>query len=101
MGMGAGLGTIYADKSHSVQGGCQVDDDFFKAALVKLESARNIDEYYEGAKLMQQYYQEYIPFISLYLDGISYAVSNKYSGYVVDSNFGINNVNTFLALKRN
>ena len=101
MGMGAGLGTIYVDKNHSVQGGCQVDDDVFKAALVKLESARNINEYYEGAKLMQQYYQEYIPFISLYHDGISYAVSNKYSGYVVDSNFGINNVNTFLALKRN
>ena len=101
MGIGAGLGTIYVDKNHSVQGGCQVDDDVFKAALTKLESARNINEYYEGAKLMQQYYQEYIPFISLYHDGISYAVSNSYFGYVVDSNFGINNVNTFLALKRN
>lgn len=100
MGMGAGLGTIYVDKNHNIQGGCQVDDEYFSIVLDNLENAKNIDEYYNAAHLIQDYYDQNTPLLALYHDGVSYAVSNRYSSYVTDSTFGINNVNTFLNIKR-
>ena len=100
MGMGAGLGTIYVDKNHSVQGGCQVDDEYFTTILSKLENANDMNEYNAAAYLIQDYYDQNSPIIALYHDILSYAVSNRYSNYVTDSTFGINNVNTFLSIKR-
>ncbi len=99
MGMMNGLGTIYVDKFHSVQGGCQVDDPQFAAALSKMSSAKDIDQYIDGAHDMQDFYAEHTPLIALYWDSMSFAVSSKYSGYQIDNVFGLNNVDTWFNLK--
>ena len=59
-----------------------------------------MNEYNAAAYLIQDYYDQNSPIIALYHDILSYAVSNRYSNYVTDSTFGINNVNTFLSIKR-
>ena len=44
MGMGNGLGSIYVDGSHAVQGGCQVFDEAFSTILDELKAAKTIEE---------------------------------------------------------
>ncbi len=99
MGMMNGLGTIYVDKYHSVQGGCQVDDEQFAAALGKMASAANIEQYYEGAYEMQDFYAQRTPLVALYWDSMSFAVSSGYEGYVIDNVFGLNNIETWFSIK--
>lgn len=101
MGMMNGLGTIYVDRSHSVQGGCQVDDPAFTSALSRMEEAATIEQYYEGAHQMQDFYQDYVPLIALYWDNMSYAVASRYDGYAIDNVFGVNNVETWAGLRTN
>ncbi len=99
MGMMNGLGTIYVDKYHSVQGGCQVDDEQFTAALGKMAAASNIEQYYEGAHEMQDFYAQRTPLVALYWDSMSFAVSSEYEGYVIDNVFGLNNIETWFSIK--
>ncbi len=101
MGMMNGLGTIYVDKNHSVQGGAQVTDGQFTAALAKMAAATTIEQYYEGAYEMQDFYAQHAPILALYWDSMSFAVSGKYTGYEIDNVFGINNVQTWMGIREN
>ena len=66
-----------------------------------MASAKDIDEYYEGAHAMQDFYSEQMPVIALYWDSMSFAVSTRYSGYVIDNVFGLNNVETWFSIREN
>lgn len=99
MGMGNGLGSIYVDGTHSVQGGCQVLDSDFQSILKSLSSASNLDEYYEAAGMLQEYYAEHTPLLALYWDNLVYACSSKLYDITVDSTFGLNNVNNWMTIK--
>lgn len=66
MGMGNGLGSIYVDGNHAVQGGCQVFDEAFSSILDELKAAKTIEEYYTGAAKLQDYYAAHMPLIALY-----------------------------------
>ena len=101
MGMGKGLGTIYVDGTHAVQGGCQVFASEFQEALKVLSSATNLDEYYEGAALVQDYYSNHTPLIALYWDNLVYACSSKYCDITVDATFGLNSVNNWKTIELN
>lgn len=101
MGMMNGLGTIYVDKSHPVQGGAQVTDPKFVEALNMMAKATNIEEYYQGAYAMQDFYSEQTPVVALYWDSMSFAVSSRFTGYVIDNVFGLNNVETWFNIKEN
>ena len=68
MGMGNGLGSIYVDGNHAVQGGCQVFDEAFSSILDELKAAKTIEEYYTGAAKLQEYYAAHMPLIALYWD---------------------------------
>ncbi|MCR4675952.1 MAG: ABC transporter substrate-binding protein [Sphaerochaetaceae bacterium] len=101
MSMMNGLGTIYVDKNHAVQGGCQVTDPQFKSALEKMAGAQSIEEYYEGASDMQDFYSQKTPLIALYWSSMNFAVSSRFTGYQIDNVFGLNNVETWFNLKEN
>lgn len=98
--MGSGIATIYVDKFHNVQGGCQVSDEAFQKLLKELKSAKTIEEYYLSATKIQEYYETNTPLIALYHDNNNYVAIGEYEGYAIDSLFGINNVNTYINLKR-
>ena len=96
MGMGSGLGTIYVDGSHSVQGGCQVFDEDFAAVKKRLDEAYSIEEYYAAATEVQTYYAEHCPLLALYWDNLLYAYSSKLDGLTADALFGLNNAENWL-----
>ena len=98
MGMGSGLGTIYADGAHAVQGGCQVFDDEFTAALEKMENAKTMEAYYAGAADMQTYYADHVPMLALYWDSMTYAHSAGLENVTVDCVFGLNNINNWFTV---
>ena len=56
MGMGNGLGSIYVDGNHAVQGGCQVFDEEFQHILEEMAAAAVLEDYYAGAAKLQDYY---------------------------------------------
>lgn len=91
MNMGDGLGSIYVDKNHSTQGGCQVDDEDFNVILNNMENSKNLEEYIGFAGNLQEYYEKNIPLIALYWDNNLYFYNNRLSNLVLDANFGINN----------
>lgn len=96
MGMGSGLGSIYVDGSHSVQGGCQVFDPDFTHAKTAMDQAQSLEEYYAGAAMMQEYYSEHCPLIALYWDNLLYAYNKDLDGLSADALFGLNHVNNWL-----
>ena len=96
MGMGSGLGTIYVDGSHNVQGGCQVFDEDFAAAKQALDEAYSIEEYYAAAAQVQTYYAEHCPLLALYWDNLLYAYSSNLDGLEADALFGLNNAENWL-----
>ena len=100
MGMGSGLGTIYVDGSHAVQGGCQVFDEDFVQAKKALDEAANIEEYYAAAVMVQTYYAEHCPLLALYWDNLLYAYSSKLDGLSADALFGLNNAENWLNVVR-
>lgn len=103
MGMGSGLGTIYVDGAHSVQGGCQVFDGEFVEARDRMANAGTIEEYCEGAEAMQRFYAAHTPLIALYWDDIAYAyrpglaVEGDKPLYV-DALFGLNHVKNWVSI---
>ncbi len=98
MSMGAGLGTIYVDGPHAVQGGCQVFDETFKAAVNELGSAATLEEYGKAAAKVQDYYAEHMPLVGLYWDSLTYGSSAKIDNMTIDNVFGLNNANNWLSI---
>ncbi len=96
MGMGSGLGTIYVDGSHAVQGGCQVFDEGFAAARKLLDEAYSIEEYYRCAAGVQGWYAAHCPLLALYWDNLLYAYSSRLDGLSADALFGLNNAANWL-----
>lgn len=100
MGMGNGLGSIYVDGNHAVQGGCQVFDEAFSSILDELKAAKTIEEYYTGAAKLQDYYTAHMPLIALYWDNMMLAYSSKLDNVTVDAVFGLNNVNNWFSITK-
>lgn len=100
MGMGNGLGSIYVDGNHAVQGGCQVFDEAFSSTLDELKAAKTIEEYYTGAAKLQDYYAAHMPLIALYWDNMMLAYSSKLDNVTVDAVFGLNNVNNWFSITK-
>ena len=100
MGMGNGLGSIYVDGNHAVQGGCQVFDEAFFSILDELKAAKTIEEYYTGAAKLQDYYAAHMPLIALYWDNMMLAYSSKLDNVTVDAVFGLNNVNNWFSITK-
>ena len=100
MGMGNGLGSIYVDGNHAVQGGCQVFDEAFSAILSEMKSAKTIEEYYAGAAKLQDYYAAHTPLIALYWDNMMLAYSAALDNVTVDAVFGLNNVNNWFSITK-
>ena len=100
MGMGNGLGSIYVDGNHAVQGGCQVFDEAFSSILDELKAAKTIEEYYTGAAKLQEYYAAHMPLIALYWDNMMLAYSSKLNNVTVDAVFGLNNVNNWFSITK-
>ena len=100
MGMGNGLGSIYVDGNHAVQGGCQVFDEAFSSILDELKAAKTIEEYYTGAAKLQDYYATHMPLIALYWDNMMLAYSSKLDNVTVDAVFGLNNVNNWFSITK-
>ena len=100
MGMGNGLGSIYVDGHHAVQGGCQVFDEAFSSILDELKAAKTIEEYYTGAAKLQDYYAAHMPLIALYWDNMMLAYSSKLDNVTVDAVFGLNNVNNWFSITK-
>lgn len=100
MGMGNGLGSIYVDGNHAVQGGCQVFDEAFSSILDELKAAKTIEEYYTGAAKLQNYYAAHMPLIALYWDNMMLAYSSKLDNVTVDAVFGLNNVNNWFSITK-
>lgn len=98
MGMGNGLGSIYVDGSHAVQGGCQVFDEAFQSILSEMKAAKTIDEYYAGAAKLQDYYAAHMPLIALYWDNMMLAYASRLENVTVDAVFGLNNVNNWFTV---
>ena len=98
MGMGNGLGSIYVDGNHAVQGGCQVFDEAFQNILSEMKAAKTIAEYYEGAAKLQDYYAAHMPLIALYWDNMMLAHSSRLENVTVDAVFGLNNVNNWFTI---
>lgn len=100
MGMGNGLGSIYVDGNHAVQGGCQVFDEAFSSILDELKAAKTIEEYYTGAAKLQDYCAAHMPLIALYWDNMMLAYSSKLDNVTVDAVFGLNNVNNWFSITK-
>ena len=98
MGMGNGLGSIYVDGNHAVQGGCQVFDEAFQSILSEMKAAKTIDEYYAGAARLQDYYAAHMPLIALYWDNMMLAYASRLENVTVDAVFGLNNVNNWFTI---
>ena len=98
MGMMNGLGSIYVDGNHPVQGGCQVYDDEFQEILAEMSAARNMDEYNEGAAKLQDFYAQATPLVALYWDNMVHAYSSAFENVTIDYTFGINNVNNWFTI---
>lgn len=98
MGMGNGLGTIYVDGRHAVQGGAQVYDEQFQTALAAMAAATTLDEYIAAAGQMQDFYAEHLPIVALYWDSMTFGISSRFDNIVIDAAFGLNNVNNWLSI---
>lgn len=98
MGMGNGLGSIYVDGNHAVQGGCQVFDEEFQHILEEMAAAAVLEDYYAGAAKLQDYYAAHTPLIALYWDNMMLAYSSKLTNVTVDAVFGLNNVNNWFTV---
>ena len=88
------------DGSHAVQGGCQVFDEEFSTILSEMKSAKTIEEYYEAAAKLQDYYAAHMPLIALYWDNMMLAYSSALDNVTVDAVFGLNNVNNWFSITK-
>lgn len=98
MGMGSGLGSIYVDGNHAVQGGCQVFDTELDDLLERMKTAGTVEDYTAAAGELQAYYAQHIPMIALYWDSMTLAYSAGLHHVTVDAVFGLNNVNNWFTM---
>lgn len=98
MSMLGGLGNIYVDNAHPVQGGAQVDDAEFITARDGIRNAGTVEAYASSAKAMQEFYAAKLPVISLYNDSLLTATNKKFSSFHIDANWGIYNYATWTSL---
>jgi len=98
MGMGNGLGAIYVDKKHAVQGGCQAEGGVFSDIMSELASANTVEAYEAAAGRLQDYYSEETPLIALFWDNLTYVCSSSVKNVIIDGVFGINNVENWLSV---
>ena len=100
MKMMGGLGTIYMNGTHPVQGVSQVFDEEFDGILDKLSSASTSEEYAAAAAECQNWYAENFPAVALFWDAQLQVVSPGWTGFVTDADFGIVNMRTWQTLRR-
>lgn len=100
MKMMGGLGTIYVDGTHAVQGVSQVYDETFLSLVAALGSAATPDDYSSAARDVQLWYASNFPAVALYWDAQLQVVSEDFTGFFADADFGLVNARTWLALKR-
>lgn len=100
MKMMGGLGTIYMDGTHPVQGVSQVFDEDFDGILDKLSSASTSEEYAAAAAECQNWYAENFPAVALFWDAQLQVVSPGWTGFVTDADFGIVNMRIWQTLRR-
>lgn len=100
MKMMGGLGTIYMDGTHAVQGVSQVFDEEFLSIADALSAAGTPEEYAAAARECQLWYAENLPAVALYYDSQLQVVSRRFTGFVTDADFGLLNAETWLSLKR-
>ena len=98
MGMMNGLGSIYVDGTHAVQGGAQVYDAEFQTILSEMSAAKTIEEYTAAAGKLQDFYASERPVIALYWDSMMYAYASKYENITIDFTFGLNNANNWFSI---
>lgn len=98
MGMGNGLGSIYVNGNHPVQGGCQVFDEAFTGILDEMSAAKNMNEYNAGAAKLQDYYAQNTPLLALYWDNMVHGYTSRVSNVTIDYTFGLNNVNNWFTI---
>lgn len=98
MGMGTGLGSIYVNGNHAVQGGCQVFDEDFAAILSEMSAAKNIEEYNIGAAKLQGFYAQSTPLVALYWDNMVHGYSARFENVTIDYTFGLNNMNNWFTI---
>lgn len=94
------LGDMYIDGNHAVQGGAQVFSDTLTAIRVEMSSADTLNQYFLATAKLQNFYVEQTPAIALYWDSMILAHSAKLNNLVVDSTFGLNNVNTWFSITK-
>ena len=94
------LGDMYIDGNHAVQGGAQVYSDTLSAIRGEMSSANTIDQYLSATAKLQNFYAEQTPVIALYWDNMILAHSSKLDNLVIDSTFGLNNVNTWFSITK-
>lgn len=99
MGMLGGIGSIYFDGNHVMQGVSQVFDNEFSEILSALSTAATPDEYAAAAKRCQEYYAANVPAVALLWDSQLQAVSSDFSGFVYDADWGILNTATWLSVR--
>lgn len=100
MAMMNGLGTIYVDGSHAVQGGCRVFDEKFVKIRDAMAAAPTIDEYKAAAGDMQDFYASECPLLALYWDNFVYGMSADFKACEKDANFGLNNYRNWFTLTK-
>ena len=98
MGMMNGLGSIYVDGTHPVQGGAQVYDQAFQQILARMSGAKTIQEYTAAAGELQDFYADQRPVLALYWDDMVHAYSSRYTNITIDPAFGVNNVNNWFTI---
>lgn len=98
--MMGGLGTIYMDGGHAVQGVSQVFDATFDAILDRLSAAATEEDYRAAAKECQEWYAANFPAVALFWDAQLQVLSPEWTGAHADADFGLINMTTWLTLGR-
>ena len=100
MKMMGGLGTIYMDGDHPVQGVSQVFDEEFDDILDALSSASDLASYEAAAERCIEWYARYLPAVALIWDARLQVLSARWTGAWTDADFGLINMRTWLSLER-
>lgn len=72
----------------------------FGTIYTALATAVNNEEYLAGARTLQEFIVANTPAISLLNDTMTQAYSNKLTGFTVDDNYGLFNINGFSTLRK-
>ncbi len=90
MNMMQGMGSIYINKNHAVQGVAQVNDATFLNAINAMGSASSLEAYETACHSLQDYYAENIPVAALFWDANVTPYNSRLSNMKSDANWGLN-----------